>query len=98
MRFQRIWATNGSACACKWELRAKMDDSKGILQPTQGSLLFSKEREHPKVDFGAPEMRFWSLVGAAGAPRMHDDTSVVRFQRICVTNGSACACKWDLKA
>ena len=30
-----------------------MDESKGILLPMHGILLFSKENEHPTVDFGA---------------------------------------------
>ena len=43
----------GIACAFKWDLKGKVDESKGILLAIQGILLFSKENEHPMVDFGA---------------------------------------------
>ena len=43
----------GSACAFKWDLRAKVDESNGILLHIHGILLFCKQNEHPRVDFGA---------------------------------------------
>ena len=69
----------GSACAFKWDLKAKVDESKGILLPMRGILLFSKANEHPMADFGHPETRLWSSFGAPGAPEMHNDALV--FQR-----------------
>ena len=43
----------GIACAFKSDLNGKVDESKGILLPMRGILLFSKPTEHPRVDFGA---------------------------------------------
>ena len=45
----------GSACAFKWDLKAKVDEPKDILLPMHGILWFSNEDEHPRVDFGARE-------------------------------------------
>ena len=37
----------GIACAFKWDLKGKVDESKGILLPMRGLLLFSEANEHP---------------------------------------------------
>ena len=44
---------NGSAGAFKGDLMAKLDESKGILLPIHGILLFSKQNEHQRMDFGS---------------------------------------------
>ena len=59
-------------------MNAKVDKSKGILLSIHGILLFWEQNEHPKVDFGSAETRFWSPFGAPGAIRMLSDTSVFR--------------------
>ena len=74
--FKEFGPQVGSACAFKWDLNAKVDESKGILLPIHGILLFCKQNEHPRVDFGSAETRFWSPFGAPAAVRMHSDTSV----------------------
>ena len=45
----------GIACAFKSDLKGKVDESKGTLLPMHGILVFSKENEHPMVDFGGPK-------------------------------------------
>ena len=45
----------GIACAFKSDLTGKVDESKGTLLPMHGILVFSKENEHPMVDFGGPK-------------------------------------------
>ena len=52
----------GIACAFKSDLNGKVDESKGILLPVRGLLLFSKPNEHPRVDFGAPENDILALI------------------------------------
>ena len=42
----------GIACAFKSDLKAKVDESKGILLPMRGLLLFSKPNEPQRGDFG----------------------------------------------
>ena len=69
-----------SACAFKWDLRAKVDESNGILLPIHGILLFWKQNEHPRMDVGSVETRFWSSFGAQKALRMHSDTSVLLWE------------------
>ena len=44
-----------------------MDESKGILLPMHGILLFSKENEHPRMDFGAQMSGFGPQMGIACA-------------------------------
>ena len=53
-----------TACAFKWDLKAKVDESNGILLPIHGIRLFCKQNEHPRVDFGSAETKFWSPVEA----------------------------------
>ena len=43
---------SGSTHAFKWDWKGKVDESKGILLPMRGLLLFSEANEHPKVDLG----------------------------------------------
>ena len=43
----------GIACAFKSDLKGKVDESKGILLPVRGLLLFSKPNEPQRVDFRA---------------------------------------------
>ena len=73
--FQRFGSHIGGACAFKWDLGAKVDDSMGMLLPIEGLSLFPKEVGQPKVDFGAREARCGSSFRVPGAPRMHNDTS-----------------------
>ena len=40
---------SGSTHAFKWNLKAKVDESNGILLPMHGILLFSYENEHPRL-------------------------------------------------
>ena len=51
------------ACAFKSDLKGKVDESKGILLPMHGILLFSKENEHPRMDFGAQNEWVWASNG-----------------------------------
>ena len=57
-------------------MKAKVDESNGMLLPIHGILLFWNQNEDSKVDFGSAETRFWSPLGAPGALRMHSATSV----------------------
>ena len=44
--------------------KAKVDESKGILLPMHGILLFSKENDNQRLDFGAQkEARFQTALG-----------------------------------
>ena len=53
----------GIACAFKWDSKGKVDESKGTLLPMHGILLFSKESEHPRMDFGAQNEWVWASNG-----------------------------------
>ena len=76
LTFLEFRPQSSSACAFKWDLKAKEDESKGGLLPIHGILLFFNQNEHPRVDFGSAETRFWSTFGAPSALRMHNDTAV----------------------
>ena len=63
IRFPRIWTTNRHCMCIQVDLRAEVDESKGILLPMHGILLFSKENEHPRMDFGAQNEWVWASNG-----------------------------------
>ena len=46
----------GIACAFKSDLKGKVDESKGILLPMRGLLLFSEANEHPRCVLELPCM------------------------------------------
>ena len=51
------------ACAFKSDLNGKVDESKGILLPMRGILLFSKPNGHPMVGLGAQSEWVWASNG-----------------------------------
>ena len=53
------FSQNGSTCACKKVLKAKVDESKGILLPMHAFIPLSKPDEHPRVCCGAPTGGLW---------------------------------------
>ena len=66
LRFQGFGPHIGGACAFKWDLKAKVNESRGILLPMRGILLFSKPNVHPMVDLGAQrEARSQTFLGVS---------------------------------
>ena len=65
----------GIACAFKSDLKGKVDESKGILLPVRGLLLFSKPNEPQRVDFGAQKRSNW-----AKSPRCNLRISYVKLR------------------
>ena len=53
------FSQNGSTCACKKVLKAKADESRGILLPMHAFIPLSKPDEHPRVCCGAPTGGLW---------------------------------------